>query len=303
MIRQSVPGIFQQPRLIWINAHFLARLAAIIRRGSASAKEVGRRGEKWHIRRWARQIRAFAVGGPVELQTIESKGRRRDANSQLGRHCRAGARDQWRRSGGDHQDWRGCAVQRRERGPWPSDGQGLRPLSQAARQGHCAAQGRAHQARRGPADRRGRQDRGDGTDHQRQGEHADRLLILAVGNRAGAGRDAGQGADDHLQRRHRVDHQPVALHRTAIVQHVASGLPDGRLRVQQGRLQDGGDGLHGLPARQGLDGGVQDRLREGRRQDRRLDPDGIAGAGAGLHPVLPENQGRASRLARMRPAS
>ena len=148
------------------------------------------------------------------------------------------------------------------------------------------------------------------THHQRQGAAGHRLRVLAVGDRAGAGRDPGQGADGDRQCRHRLDHQPVALHRAAVVQHVAPGLSDGRLCSRQGRLQDRGHGLYRLPARQGFDRSLQDRFREGRRQDRRLDPDGLAGAGAGLHAVLPEDQGRASRLhvrlhslrARTRPA-
>ena len=57
----------------------------------------------------------------------------------------------------------------------------------------------------------------------------DRLRVFAVGDCARAGRDAGQGADGHCQCRHRLDHQPVALYRAAVVQHVAPWLPDGRL--------------------------------------------------------------------------
>ncbi len=39
------------------------------------------------------------------------------------------------------------------------------------------------------------QDRRHRAHHQRQGATAHRLLVLAVGHRAGAGRDAGEGAD------------------------------------------------------------------------------------------------------------
>ena len=122
------------------------------------------------------------------------------------------------------------------------------------------------------------------------------LRVLAVGDRAGAGDQQGQGADGHRQCRHRLDHQPVALLRAAVVFHVASGLSDGRLCLQQDPLQDRGGRLYRLPARQGFGAGLQDRLREGRRQGRAVDPDGLAGAGAGLHALLPARQGRPSRL-------
>ncbi len=51
-----------------------------------------------------------------------------------------------------------------------------------------------------------------------------------------------------------------------------------------------------FPPGKDFDRSLQDRLREGRRQDRRLDPHGLAGAGAGLHAVLPEDQGREAGL-------
>ncbi len=48
------------------------------------------------------------------------------------------------------------------------------------------------------------------------------VRVLAVGDRRGAARDAGENADADRQRRHGVDHHPVALHRALLVQHVGS---------------------------------------------------------------------------------
>ncbi len=67
-------------------------------------------------------------------------------------------------------------------------------------------------------------------DHQRQGEAARRLRVLAVGDSRCAACDPGQDADADLQRRHGVDHDAVALHRALLFQHVGPGLSDGYLR-------------------------------------------------------------------------
>ena len=144
--------------------------------------------------------------------------------------------------------------------------------------------------------RRHREERGPGAGHPGRGGPPHRVRLLPERDRERAARDPGQGADGRHERGNGLDPEALAVHRPGLLHHVARGLSDGELRARQARVQDRRRGLHRLPAGQGQPQRVPDRLRGGRRHPRRGDPDGRPARGAGLHALLPADQGRGPRL-------
>ncbi len=122
-------------------------------------------------------------------------------------------------------------------------------------------QDHADQARREGPGRRQREDRGPGAADPGQRRRARRLDLLAERDRLGADRDRGQEARGDHERGHRAHHQPVAVLRPHLVQHVARGLCAGRGGGQDPQRQDRGGRLHRLPARQGQPRRVQAGVR------------------------------------------
>ena len=194
-------------------------------------------------------------------------------------------------AGPDHRVGRGPGGQgrrqpalhghRRRVRPAGGPGDGALPQAQS-RQGQ-ALQDHPDQARREGSRRRQRQDRRPGAAHPGQRRHPRRLDLFPERHRLGPHRDRGQEARRDHERGHGPHHQPVALLRPRLVQHVARRLRHGRGRGQDPERQDRGGRLYRLPARQGQPGRVQAELRGQRGQGDRRDPHGRRRRGPGLH--------------------